>query len=155
LGEILVRGDTVMAGYWGDPRATAETLRGGWLHTGDIGVFDDDGFLTLKDRAKDVIISGGSNIYPREVEEVLSRHPLVAETAVIGRPDRQWGEVVVAYLVAARGATLNLAELDDFCIKQMARFKRPRDYRFIESIPKNNHGKALKTVLRQLDKENL
>jgi long-chain acyl-CoA synthetase len=154
LGEVLVRGDSVMAGYWGDPEATSETLRGGWLHTGDVGVFDDDGFLTLKDRSKDVIISGGANIYPREVEEVLLRHPLVAEVSVIGRPDREWGEVVVAYLVAARGAAVNSAELDDFCLKQMARFKRPRDYRFIESIPKNNYGKALKTVLRELDEKN-
>ena len=154
LGEVLVRGDAVMAGYWGDPEATSETLRGGWLHTGDVGVFDDDGFLTLKDRSKDVIISGGANIYPREVEEVLLRHPFVAEVSVIGRPDREWGEVVVAYLVAAQGATVNPAELDEFCLKQMARFKRPRDYRFIESIPKNNYGKALKTVLRQLDEKN-
>ena len=154
LGEVLARGDSVMAGYWDDPDATAETLRGGWLHTGDVGVFDDDGFLTLKDRSKDVIISGGANIYPREVEEVLLRHPLVAEVSVIGRPDREWGEVVVAYLVAAQGAAVNPAELDDFCLKQMARFKRPRDYRVIDSIPKNNYGKALKTALREMEQKN-
>jgi len=154
-GEILVRGDTVMKGYWGDPEASAETLRGGWLHTGDVGVFDDDGFLTLKDRSKDVIISGGSNIYPREVEEVLLRHPGVAEAAVIGRPDREWGEVVVGYIVEGRGARLEPAELDHFCLERIARFKRPRDYRFVESLPKNNYGKVLRRVLRELEGESL
>ena len=151
LGEILVRGDSVMSGYWGDPEATAATLRGGWLHTGDLGVFDEDGFLTLKARSKDVIISGGANIYPREVEEVLLRHPLVAEVSVIGRPDREWGEAVVAYVVPAAGRTVNPAELDGFCLEHLARFKRPRDYRVIDKIPKNNYGKALKTALRELD----
>ncbi len=153
LGEILVRGDSVMSGYWGDPEATAATLRGGWLHTGDLGVFDEDGFLTLKDRSKDVIISGGANIYPREVEEVLLRHPVVAETSVIGRPDREWGEVVVAYVAPAVERTVDPAELDEFCLQHLARFKRPRDYRFIDQIPKNNYGKPLKTALRELDRE--
>ncbi len=153
LGEILARGDSVMSGYWGDPEATAATLRGGWLHTGDVGVFDEDGFLTLKDRSKDVIISGGANIYPREVEEVLLRHPLVAEVSVIGRPDREWGEAVVAYVVPSAGRTVNPAELDGFCLEHLARFKRPRDYRVIDKIPKNNYGKALKTALRELDQK--
>src|SRR5581483_4747928 len=98
-GEILVRGDVLMAGYWQNPQASAAALKGGWLHTGDVGAFDADGYLTLKDRSKDVIISGGSNIYPREVEEVLLRHAKVREVSVIGRPDREWGEVVVAYVV--------------------------------------------------------
>ena len=98
-GEILCRGDTVMAGYWQNPEASAATLRGGFLHTGDVGAFDADGYLTLKDRSKDMIISGGSNIYPREVEEVLLKHAGVREVSVIGRPDREWGEVVVAYVV--------------------------------------------------------
>ncbi|WP_245986707.1 AMP-binding protein [Azospirillum thermophilum] len=105
-GEILVRGDTVMAGYWRDEAASAESLRGGWLHTGDLGVLDGDGFLTLKDRSKDVIISGGSNIYPREVEEVLLTHPAVAEVAVVGRPHPDWGEEVVAFVVALPEAAL-------------------------------------------------
>ena len=153
LGEILARGDSVMSGYWGDPEATAATLRGGWLHTGDLGVFDEDGFLTLKDRSKDVIISGGANIYPREVEEVLLRHPCVAEVSVIGRPDREWGEAVVAYVAPAAGRTVDPAELDEFCLQHLARFKRPRDYRFIDQIPKNNYGKPLKTALRELDRE--
>ncbi len=96
---MLVRGDTVMAGYWDNPAATAETLRGGWLHTGDVGSMDADGYLTLKDRSKDVIISGGSNIYPREVEEVLLRHPAVAEVSVVGQADAEWGEIVIAFIV--------------------------------------------------------
>ena len=99
VGEVLVRGDVVMTGYWRNPEATAETLRGGWLHTGDMGAFDEDGYLTLKDRSKDLIISGGSNIYPREVEEVLLRHPGVLEVSVIGRPHDDMGEEVVAFVV--------------------------------------------------------
>ena len=101
-----------MAGYWNQPEATAETLRGGWLHTGDIGSFDDDGYLTLHDRAKDMIISGGMNIYPREIEEVLLRHPGVRAVAVVGRPDPEWGEEVVAFVVAADGAAAAGEELD-------------------------------------------
>jgi long-chain acyl-CoA synthetase len=103
-GEIVCRGDTVMAGYWDNAEATAETLRGGWLHTGDLGVFDAAGYLTLTGRSKDLIISGGANVYPREVEEVLVRAPGVAEACVIGRPDPDWGEVVIAYVVAEPGA---------------------------------------------------
>jgi long-chain acyl-CoA synthetase len=146
-GEILCRGETVMAGYWQNAAASAETLRSGYLHTGDVGVFDGDGYLTLKDRSKDLIISGGSNVYPREVEEVLLRHPGVREVSVIGRPDREWGEVVVAYVVGDAGA----ADLDALCLASIARFKRPKDYVFIESLPKNNYGKMLKTELRALD----
>ena len=102
IGEVLVRGDSVMAGYWQDPEASARTLRGGWLHTGDLGVMDEDGFLSLRDRSKDLIISGGSNVYPREIEEVLLQHPGVAEVAVVGRPDPEWGELVVAFVVRPR-----------------------------------------------------
>jgi long-chain acyl-CoA synthetase len=146
-GEILCRGDTVMAGYWRNPEASAATLRGGFLHTGDVGAFDSDGYLTLKDRSKDMIISGGSNIYPREVEEVLLKHGKVREVSVIGRPDREWGEVVVAYVVgdAAPG------ELDALCLASIARFKRPKDYVFVDALPKNNYGKVLKTELRAID----
>ncbi len=146
-GEIICRGDTVMAGYWQNPEASAATLKGGWLHTGDVGAFDADGYLTLMDRSKDLIISGGSNIYPREVEEVLLRHPGVREVSVIGRPDREWGEVVVAYVVGQAPA----AELDALCLSSIARFKRPKDYVFIEVLPKNNYGKILKTELRETD----
>ena len=154
VGEILVRGQTVMSGYWRDPEATAQTLRDGWLHTGDMGCFDEEGFLTLKDRAKDVIISGGSNIYPREVEDVLLRHDAVAEAAVVGRDDREWGETVVAYLVPRTGETIDTAALDRFCIDHIARFKRPRFYRVIDDLPKNNYGKILKRVLRDRENDN-
>jgi long-chain acyl-CoA synthetase len=150
-GEVLVRGDSVMAGYWRNDEASAQTLRGGWLHTGDIGSFDADGFLTLKDRSKDVIISGGTNIYPREVEEVLLRHPDVSEVSVIGRPDRDWGEAVVAFVVPVPGRTLDARALDAFCIEHMARFKRPKTYHAIDALPKNNYGKVLKTTLRDID----
>lgn len=146
-GEVLCRGASVMPGYWQDPRASAEALRDGWLHTGDIGALDASGYLTLKDRSKDVVISGGSNIYPREVEEVLLRHPNVREVSVIGRSDREWGEVVVAYVVGQAPA----AELDALCLGAIARFKRPKDYVFVETLPKNSYGKILKTELRAWD----
>jgi long-chain acyl-CoA synthetase len=145
-GEILTRG-VVMAGYWDNAQATQASLRNGWLHTGDVGVFDAEGYLHLKDRSKDLIISGGSNIYPREVEEVLLMHEKVREVSVIGRPDREWGEVVVAYVVGEAPA----AELDALCLSHIARFKRPKDYVFVEALPKNNYGKILKTELRALD----
>jgi long-chain acyl-CoA synthetase len=140
----------VMRGYWRTPEATAATLRGGWLHTGDIGSMEEDGFLTLRDRSKDLIISGGANIYPREVEEVLLRHPGVAEVSVVGRPDPNWGETVVAFVVAAPGTACDPATLDAHCLAQIARFKRPKDYRFVDALPKNNYGKVLKAALREL-----
>jgi long-chain acyl-CoA synthetase len=149
VGEVLARGDSVMRGYWRNPDATAATLRAGWLHTGDVGSMDEDGFLTLRDRSKDLIISGGANIYPREVEEVLLRHPAVAEVSVVGRPDPDWGETVVAFVVAAPGTACDPAALDAHCLDHIARFKRPKDYRFVEALPKNNYGKVLKTSLRQ------
>ncbi|WP_417766583.1 AMP-binding protein [Stappia sp.] len=146
-GEILVRGDTVMLGYWNNPEATAEALAGGWLHTGDVGMLDADGYLTLQDRSKDVIISGGTNIYPREVEEVLLTHPGVREVSVIGRPDAEWGESVVAYYAGEAEP----GELDTLCLERIARFKRPKDYVRVEALPKNNYGKILKTELRSRD----
>ena len=148
VGEIVVKGDTVMSGYWRNEEATARALRGGWLWTGDVGAFDQDGFLTLKDRSKDMIISGGSNIYPREIEDVLSLHPGVAECSVVGRPHPEWGEEVVAFVVKRAGAPLTAAELDRLCLDNIARFKRPKDYRFVDALPKNNYGKILKTELR-------
>jgi long-chain acyl-CoA synthetase len=147
-GAVLVRGDTVMAGYWHNPQATAAAIRNGWLWTGDVGSLDADGFLTLKDRSKDLLISGGSNIYPREVEEVLLGAPGVAEAAVVGAPDAEWGEVVVAFVVAQPGATLDAALLDAHCLQHIARFKRPKRYLFVDALPKNNYGKVLKTELR-------
>jgi long-chain acyl-CoA synthetase len=149
-GEIMVHGDTVMQGYWNNPEATASALRDGWLRTGDIGSLDEDGFLTLLDRSKDVIISGGSNIYPREVEDVLLLHPAVREVSVVGRPHAEWGEEVVAFVVARPGMDLSADLLDALCLEHIARFKRPKDYRFVEALPKNNYGKVLKTELRRL-----
>ena len=151
IGEILVRGPTVMAGYWNDAAASAKTLAGGWLHTGDLGAFDAAGFLTLKDRSKDVIITGGTNVYPREVEEVLLTHPAVREVSVIGRADLEWGETIVAYVVGAAAP----AELDALCLAHIARFKRPKDYVFTDALPKNNYGKVVKTELRARDARRL
>jgi acyl-CoA synthetase (AMP-forming)/AMP-acid ligase II len=156
IGEILVRGPTVMRGYWNNAAATAATLANGWLHTGDVGSVDADGYLTLKDRSKDLIISGGSNIYPREVEEALLLHPDVAEAAVIGRAHDEWGEEVVACVVA-RGEEPPVGEaarkleraLDAWCLGHIARFKRPKAYWFVAELPKNNTGKVLKTELRK------
>jgi long-chain acyl-CoA synthetase len=152
-GEVLVRGDTVMRGYWRNPDATQAALRSGWLFTGDMGELDADGFLTLKDRSKDMIISGGSNIYPREVEEVLLLAPGVAEVSVVGAPDPEWGEVVVAFVVPRHGALLNLADLDAVCLAHIARFKRPKRYEIVGALPKNNYGKVLKTALRDMLKD--
>ncbi|MEO7398780.1 MAG: AMP-binding protein [Ilumatobacteraceae bacterium] len=149
VGEVVVQGDVVMAGYWKQPEATAEALRDGWLHTGDVGSFDEDGYLTLRDRSKDLIISGGMNIYPREVEEALVRHPGVRAASVVGRPDEEWGEAVVAFVVAADGAIPpSLEELDRTCLDHIARFKRPKEYRFVDALPTNNYGKVLKRELR-------
>ncbi len=154
VGEVCVRGDVVMSGYWNNPEATAGALRAGWLWTGDLGVMDADGFLTLKDRSKDLIVSGGSNIYPREVEEVLLRHPAVAEASVVGRADPEWGESVVAFVVLREASAsaheiegLRL-ELDRLCLEHIARFKRPKEYRFVQGLPKNNYGKVVKSELR-------
>ncbi len=149
VGEVLVKGDSVMAGYWRNPAATTAALRDGWLFTGDVGCLDADGFLTLKDRSKDLIISGGSNIYPREVEEVLLTAPGVAEVAVVGAPDPEWGEVVVAFVVPRPGDALSTDLLDRHCLARMARFKRPKRYVMVDTLPKNNYGKVLKTVLRE------
>ena len=149
VGEVLIQGDSVMSGYWQNPEATVAAVRQGWLWTGDMGALDADGFLTLKDRSKDLIISAGSNIYPREVEEVLLNAPGVAEVAVVGAPDPEWGEIVVAFVVAQPGAALDAKTLDAFCLNQIARFKRPKRYEFVEALPKNNYGKVLKTVLRE------
>jgi long-chain acyl-CoA synthetase len=150
IGEVVTRSDCVMEGYWRNPAANAETLRGGWLHTGDLGSLDEDGFLTLRDRSKDMIISGGSNIYPREIEEVLLRHPDLVEASVVGRPHPDWGEEVIAFIVAKPGAQIENAALDRLCLDHIARFKRPREYRFVDALPKNNYGKVLKTELRRL-----
>lgn len=147
VGEIMVRGDLVMPGYWRNQAASAETLRDGWLMTGDMGCLDAEGYLTLQDRSKDVIISGGQNIYPREVEEALLTHGSVSEVAVVGRKSAEWGEEVVAFVVPV-GETLDDAALDAHCLARIARFKRPKVYVAVEDLPKNNYGKVVKTVLR-------
>ncbi|WP_300296989.1 long-chain fatty acid--CoA ligase [Ferrovibrio sp.] len=150
IGEVICRGEIVMAGYWRNPDATSQALRNGWLHTGDMGSFDEDGFLTLKDRSKDMIISGGSNIYPREVEEILLCHEDVSEVSVVGKPHVDWGEEVVAFVVPREGVALSEEVLDRLCLDHIARFKRPKQYRFVAALPKNNYGKVLKTELRLL-----
>ena len=144
IGEIVCRGDTVMSGYWRNPAATDATLKDGWLYTGDMGSYDMRGYLTLRDRSKDVVISGGSNIYPREVEEVLLEHPDVSEACVVGAPDTEWGEIVVAFIVG----TAEAAELDAHLLQRIARFKRPKRYEFVDELPKNSYGKVLKRELR-------
>ncbi len=165
-GEVITRSDAVMAGYHHNAAANAAALRDGWLWTGDIGALDELGYLLLRDRSKDMIISGGSNIYPREIEECLLRHPGVLECSVVGRPHPDWGEEVVAFVVARPGqepgdaefdAELDAqldAQLDALCLAHIARFKRPRQYIRLAALPKNNYGKVLKTELRlQLQKD--
>jgi acyl-CoA synthetase (AMP-forming)/AMP-acid ligase II len=147
VGEIEVRGATVMAGYWNDPVSTAAALRDGWLRTGDLGRLTPDGYLTLEGRSKEVVVTGGSNVYPREVEDVLVAHPGVAEAAVVGRRDAEWGEIVVAFVVAA-GEPPGSEELDRHCLHHLARFKRPRHYEFVPELPRNAYGKVQKFLLR-------
>ncbi|MGB5557452.1 MAG: AMP-binding protein, partial [Paracoccaceae bacterium] len=148
-GEIMVRGQTVMPGYWRNEAATAKTVVDGWLWTGDVGHMDAEGYVTMQDRSKDLIISGGTNIYPREVEEALMTHPGVAEVSVVGRPNAEWGEDVVAFVVRAAGTAVSEADLDAHCLSQIARFKRPKAYFWLPELPKNNYGKVLKTELRE------
>ncbi len=150
IGEVLVRGPTVMQGYWNNPEASAATLRNGWLHTGDVGCLDERGQLTLKERSKDTIISGGSNIYPREVEDALLAHAAVAEVSVLGRGHPVWGEEVVAVVVLKAGMRLPQSELDQWCLQRIARFKRPKAYLFVNALPRNSNDKVLKTALREL-----
>jgi long-chain acyl-CoA synthetase len=138
-----------MQGYWNNPEATRDALQDGWLYTGDIGSMRDDGLLTLQDRSKDLIISGGSNVYPREIEEVLLRHPGVRECALVGKPDSEWGELPVAFIVPATKPAPTIAELESLVLDHLARFKRPRVWIFVDSLPKNNYGKVLKTALRR------
>ncbi|MGH7747406.1 MAG: class I adenylate-forming enzyme family protein, partial [Candidatus Dormibacteria bacterium] len=148
-GEVIVRGPNVMKGYWNRPEATADAIRNGWFHTGDIGTRDADGFFYIVDRKKDMIISGGENVYPAEVEDCLYQHPDVAEAAVIGLSDSRWGEVVLAIIVTKPGATLAEQDVVDFTQGRLARYKQPRRVVFIESLPRNPAGKVLKFELRE------
>lgn len=147
-GEVVVRSPTVMLGYWKNPEATLQAVVDGGLRTGDVGRLDAQGRLHLMDRSKDVIISGGSNIYPREVEEALLRHPAVLEVSVIGVPDAEWGESVTAIVVRRDGMNVDADALDAACLESIARFKRPKRYVFVSSLPKNATGKVLKSELR-------
>ncbi len=149
MGEIVVRGEVVMKGYWRNPKATAETLRGGWLHTGDLGVMDERGYVYILDRAKDMIISGGENIYSREIEDVILKHPAVHEVAVIGVPDETWGEAIKAIVALKQGQKATQEEIINFCKEHMASFKKPKSVEFIGEIPKNPYGKVLKRELRE------
>jgi len=149
MGEIIVRGEVVMKGYWNNPKATAETLRNGWLHTGDLGLMDEKGYLYILDREKDMIISGGENIYSREIEEVIIRHPAVLEVAVIGVPDEMWGEAVKAIVVLKKGGKATEEEIIHFCKGHLASYKKPKSVEFREEIPKSNYGKVLKRELRE------
>jgi len=148
-GEVVARGDVVMPGYWNNPEASAEALRGGWLHTGDIGYFDEQGFLFLLDRAKDMVISGGNNVYPREVEEVIILHPKVANCVVFGIPDDYWGEAVHAVVVANDGETLSAQDVIDFCGEHMAGYKKPKAVDFVDALPVSGYGKILRREVRE------
>jgi fatty-acyl-CoA synthase len=148
VGEVVFRGPVLMAGYWQRPDATSEVFVGGWLHSGDLGRQDDDGFLYIVDRKKDMIISGGENIYCAEVENALMDHPAVAEVAVIGRADDRWGEVAVAVLALHSAQSIEIGDLTAFLQTRLARFKHPKDFVFVDHLPRNAGGKVLKTALR-------
>jgi acyl-CoA synthetase (AMP-forming)/AMP-acid ligase II len=148
MGEIVTRSDLVMRGYWRNPEATADTIRGGWLHTGDVGYMDEGGYVFIMDRSKDMIISGGENIYPREIEEVIIQHPAIREVAVIGVPDPRWGEAVKAVVSLSAGESITEDELIAFCKDNIASYKKPKSVDFVEALPKNNYGKILKRELR-------
>jgi acyl-CoA synthetase (AMP-forming)/AMP-acid ligase II len=149
IGEIAIRGDVVMKGYWNSAEATSDAFKNGWYHTGDLGKRDADGYIYLLDRKKELIISGGANIYPREVEEVLLLHPGVFEVAVIGIPDRLWGESVMAMVRARASANPTEEELIELCRSHLAGYKKPRFFRFVRDLPKNAYGKILKRELKE------
>lgn len=149
IGEIVARGPQMMRGYWNLPEASAEALRGGWMHTGDAGIIDDEGYVYVQDRVKDMIVSGGENVYPREVEEVLYQHPGVAEAAVIGVPSDQWGEEVKAVVVRKAGVDVTAEQLVEFCRGRLGGYKRPRTVDFVDALPRNPSGKVLKKELRE------
>ena len=148
VGEIIVSSVQVMNGYWNRPDDTAAAKKDGWLHTGDAAYFDADGYLYIHDRLKDMIVSGAENVYPAEVERVLERFPGIAEVAVIGVPDEQWGEAVKAVVVAQPGATLSADEIIEFARTQVARFKCPKSVDIVDAMPRNASGKILKKELR-------
>jgi fatty-acyl-CoA synthase len=148
IGELLIRGNTVMKGYLKNPEATDEAMKDGWFHTGDLGVVHPDGYVEIKDRSKDIIISGGENISSLEVEEVLYKHPAVLEAAVVARPDEKWGEAACAFVTLKQNAVAGEADIIQFCRDNMARFKAPKSVVFGE-LPKTSTGKIQKVVLRE------
>jgi len=155
VGEIVYRAPTLMAGYWNNPKATAEAFAGGWFHSGDLVRQDEEGYIWVVDRKKDMIISGGENIYCAEVENILAAHPSITEVAVIGRPHEKWGEVPVAVVAVAPNvnaeseSALTLADLDDFLTERLARYKHPKALEIVDALPRNPSGKVLKTELRE------
>lgn len=149
VGEFILKGDTVMKGYYKKPEETEATLRNGWLYTGDLGYRDEDGFIYIVDRIKDMIISGGENVYSVEVENVLGTHPQIADVAIIGTPDEQWGEVVTAVIVSKENEEIHLEELEIFCRKHLSAYKIPRKTIFVEALPRNTSGKLMKYKLRE------
>jgi long-chain acyl-CoA synthetase len=149
IGEVCYQGESLMAGYWARAEATQEVMRGGWFHSGDAGTMDADGFIYIKDRIKDMILSGSENVYPAEVEAALAGHPEIVECAVIGVPDRKWGETVKAVVVKRAGSTLSEVALIEWCRDKLAGFKRPTSVDFIAQLPRNASGKLLKRVLRE------
>ena len=149
VGEIAYQGESLMNGYWARKKETDETMRDGWFYTGDAGYVDKDGFIFIKDRIKDMIVSGSENVYPAEVEAVLASHPDLIEVAVIGVPDAKWGESVKACVVRRKGSTLNAQELIDWCTDKLASYKRPRSVDFLDALPRNASGKMLKRELRE------
>jgi fatty-acyl-CoA synthase len=149
IGEIWARGDGIMAGYWHDPDATAQALEGGWFHTGDMATIDENGYVLIVDRKKDIIVSGGENISSLEVEKALAAHPDVYEAAVIPVPDEQWGEVPKALVVLKPGASVEESDLVEFCRGRLAHYKCPKSVEFLASLPKTGTGKFLKKELRK------
>ena len=147
-GEIYIRTPTLFSGYYNDPEKTAAAFQGDWFSLGDMGRLDDDGYLYLVDRRTDMVISGGENIYPSEVEDVLQQHPAISDVAVIGIPDPKWGETLKAIICLRPGQTLTEAELRDYCAANMADYLKPRSYDFVDELPRNPTGKILKRVLR-------
>ncbi|MCK4828177.1 AMP-binding protein, partial [bacterium] len=149
VGELIFRGPTVTPGYWNKPEATAEALQGGWFHTGDLAYMDEDGYVFIVDRKKDMFISGGENVYPAQIEKVIYEHPRVAEVAVFGVPDEKWGEVGYASVCPKAGEILTEQEIIDFLQGKVSRFKIPKSVSFMETLPRNPAGKVLKRVLRE------
>ena len=149
-GEVRVRGPQIMRDYRKRPEETAATLRDGWVHTGDIGYVDDEGFLYLVDRKKDMVIVGGFNVYPREVDEVLFKHPKIREAATVGRKDAKLGEVLVAFVVLDRGETMTPDEFFEYCKTEMVKYKRPVEVKFVEALPKTGTNKINRIALRSL-----